>query len=71
MTKQTKEKKTVKYIYVIPLDDELLGKATIPFCIPAGGEVAERAKEYIMTNNLKYLGGRVFVEVNTAARSCK
>ncbi|HAI42833.1 MAG TPA: hypothetical protein DCM40_34365 [Maribacter sp.] len=69
MTKQTKEKKTVKYIYVIPLDDELLGKATIPFCIPAGGEVAERAKEYIMTNNLNYLGGRLFVEVNTDERS--
>ena len=69
MTKQTKEKKTVKYIYVIPLDDELLGKSTIPFCIPAGGEVAERAKEYIMTNNLNYLGGRLFVEVNTDERS--
>ena len=69
MTKQTKEKKTVKYIYVMPLDDELLGKATIPFCIPAGGEVAERAKEYIMTNNLNYLGGRLFVEVNTDERS--
>ena len=69
MTKQTKEKKTVKYIYVIPVDDELLGKATIPFCIPAGGEVAERAKEYIMTNNLNYLGGRLFVEVNTDERS--
>ena len=69
MTKQTKEKKTVKYIYVIPLDDELLGKATIPFCIPAGGEVAERAKEYIMTNNLNNLGGRLFVEVNTDERS--
>ena len=69
MTKQTKEKKTVKYIYVIPLDDELLGKATIPFCIPAGGEVAERAKEYIMTNNLNYLGGRLFVEVNSDERS--
>ena len=69
MTKQTKEKKTVKYIYVITLDDELLGKATIPFCIPAGGEVAERAKEYIMTNNLNYLGGRLFVEVNTDERS--
>ena len=69
MTKKTKEKRTVKYIYVIPLDNELLGKATIPFCIPAGGEVAERAKEYIMTNNLNYLGGRLFVEVNTDERS--
>ena len=58
-----KSEKTVRYIYVIALDNELLGRATIPFCIPAGGNVAERAKEYIMSNNLNYLGGKLFVEV--------
>jgi hypothetical protein len=58
-----KSEKTVRYIYVIALDNELLGKATIPFCIPEGGDVADRAKEYIMSNNLNYLGGKLFVEV--------
>lgn len=60
---EKKEEDVVRYVYIIPLEDNLLGKATIPFCVPAGGNVAERAKEYIMSNNLNYLGGRLFVQV--------
>jgi hypothetical protein len=60
---EKKEEDVVRYVYIIPLENNLLGKVTIPFCIPAGGDVAEKAKEYIMSNNLNYLGGRLFVQV--------
>lgn len=65
MTKKVekKEEDVVRYVYIIPLENELLGKATIPFCIPAGGDVASKAKGYILSNNLNYLGGRLFVQV--------
>ena len=65
MTKKSvkKEEELVKYIYVIPLDN---GIATIPFCVGAGGDVASKAKTYIVDNNLMKLNGRLFVQVADA-----
>lgn len=65
MTKKSvkKEKELVKYIYVIPLDT---GVATIPFCVEAGGDVASKAKTYVIDNNLYKLHGRLFVQVADA-----
>lgn len=62
---EKKEEDVVRYVYIIPLEDNLLGKATIPFSVPvkSGSEPAVLAKEYIMSNNLNYLGGRLFVQV--------
>ena len=62
MTKKSvkKEEELVKYIYFIPLEN---GVATIPFCVGAGGDVASKAKTYIMDNNLYKLQGSLFVQV--------
>ena len=59
------EEEVVRYVYIIPLDNDILGKATIPFSVPAGGDVASKAKGYILSNNLNYLGGRLFVQVGS------
>jgi len=60
---EKKEEEIVRYVYIIPLDNDILGKATIPFSVPAGGDVVSKAKSYILSNNLNYLGGRLFVQV--------
>ena len=57
---EKKEEDVIRYVYIIPLPQ---GRATIPFCIPAGGNVCDRAKEYVMENNLDALNGRLFVQV--------
>ncbi len=60
--KNKKKDSLVRYLYVMPLQHGL-GVATVPFSVDKDTSPFDQAMDYMISNNLLKLEGKLFVEV--------